>query len=69
MVQLLEQRFPASRGEDSGEAGCPVSMQPMEAHGGDECPKQVVTLLDAQAAAGFWQGNINFDISFRFLIP
>ncbi|TRZ16855.1 hypothetical protein HGM15179_010238 [Zosterops borbonicus] len=28
----------------------------MEVHGGDECPKEVVTPPEAQAAAGLWQG-------------
>jgi len=70
VLQALEQRFPAARGADHGEAGCRCS------HGGPrgsrsptcspgrtprwsrECPKEAVILWGACAGAGLLEGLV-----------
>jgi len=65
VLQAPEQRFPSARGDDHGEAGCPLLS--MEIHGRadiylqprenptHECPKEAVTLWEAHAGAGSCQ--------------
>jgi len=64
VLQAPEQRFPAARGADHGEAGCPCShggprgsRSPSTAQGGPHaraggCPKEAATLWGACAGAG-----------------